>query len=72
VARADGTRARRVVRCSGCKTPAFSPNGRQLAYDARGLRVARISDGKRLSTLVEDASGAFDAFEPDWQPRRRE
>ena len=60
LAAADGARARRVVRCSGCKAPAFSPDGRQLVYDGDGLRVVRIRDGKRLSTLVEDVPGAFD------------
>ena len=69
VARADGTKARRVVRCTGCKTPAFSPDGKQMVYDGGGLRVVRIRDGKRLSTLVEDVRGAFDGSEPSWQPR---
>lgn len=69
VGRADGTRVRRVVRCSGCRAPALSPSGGMLVYDGDGLRVVRVSDGRRLATLVEDAQGAFDASEPDWQAR---
>lgn len=69
VADADGTQARRVVRCSRCKTPAFSPDGRQMVYDGGGLKVVRVSDGKRLNALVNDLPGAFDALDPDWQPR---
>lgn len=69
VANADGSRARRVVRCSGCRTPAFSPDGRLLVYDGGGLRVVRVSDGKRVATLVEDVRGAFDGSEPGWQAR---
>ena len=69
VAGADGTGARRVVRCSGCRAPAFSPNGKLLVYDGGGLRVVQVSDGRRLATLVEDVRGAFDGSEPDWQAR---
>ena len=69
MARADGTRLRRVVRCSGCRTPAFSPSGRLLVYKQNGLVVARVSDGRRLRTIIEDVRGGFDASEPSWQPR---
>ena len=69
VARADGRRARRVVRCSGCRAPAFSPDGGLLVYDGGGLHVARVRDGRRLLTLVEDVPG-FDASSPAWQPLR--
>lgn len=71
VARADGSRVRRLVRCSGCAMPAFSPNGKLLVYDDRGLRVVRVPDGRRVSTLVADVPRVFDGFEPDWQARRR-
>ncbi len=69
VARADGKRVRRVVRCSGCGAPSLSPDGRSLVYEHRGLRVARVSDGKLLETLVEDVPGSFDGSDPDWRPR---
>ncbi len=69
VAGAGGKHARRVVRCSSCKTPAFSPDGESLVYDGGGLFVVRVSDGKRLSKLVEDVPGSFDGRDPDWRPR---
>jgi Tol biopolymer transport system component len=69
VARSDGKRVRRVVRCSGCEAPSLSPDGRYLVYDDRGLHVARVSDGKRLETLVDDVRGSFEASDPDWRPR---
>jgi len=68
VARADGSRARRVVRCTRCSTPAYSPDGRLLAYDGGGVRVVRLRDGRRLATIAEDVAGGFDAREPSWQP----
>ena len=39
----------------------LSPNGRLLAYDQSGMRVARVSDGKQQATLVEDFSSSTDA-----------
>ena len=69
VARADGRRAQRLVRCSGCRAPAFSPDGKLLVYDSGGLQVARVRDGRRLLSLVEDAPG-FDASGAAWQPLR--
>jgi len=67
---ARGGRARRVVRCSRCAEPAFSPDGRRIVYEQGGLRVARVSDGRRLATLIFSAGAAFDAAQPAWQPVR--
>lgn len=67
---AAGGRARRVVRCSRCAEPAFSPDGRRIVYEQGGLRVARVSDGRRLATLIFSAGEAFDAAQPAWQPVR--
>ena len=64
-------RARRVVRCSGCKAPAFSPDGRRSSTTGTGCVVVRIRDGRRLSTLVEDVRGGFDASEPPGSRARR-
>ncbi len=71
--RADGKRLRRILRCSRCATPVLSPNGRLVAYEeSRGLRVARVRDGRVQATLVFDFSSGTDAVNasnPDWQAR---
>ena len=67
---ARGGRARRVVRCLRCAEPAFSPDGRRIVYEQGGLRVVRVSDGRRLATLIFSAGEAFDAAQPAWQPVR--
>jgi len=70
--RADGRKLKRIVRCSGCSTPVLSPDGRFVAYDQRGVRVARVSDGKREATLIADISAGTDtvnASDPSWQSR---
>ncbi len=59
--RADGRRLKRILRCRRCTDPVLSPNGRLLAYDQSGIRVARVSDGKQQATLVEDFSSSTDA-----------
>ena len=43
-----------------------------MAYDESGDRVARVSDGKREATLMEDFSSSTDAVNgsnPSWQSR---
>ncbi len=70
VARADGRRARRVVRCSDCRTPVFSPDGKLLAIDLGGIRTVRVSDGRLVRRVIEDTSGSIDFSEPAWQPRK--
>jgi Tol biopolymer transport system component len=70
--RADGKKLRRIVRCSRCSTPVLSPNGKLVAYDQSGVRVARLSDGAREATLIEDVSSTtdgVDASNPSWQAR---
>jgi len=70
--RVDGKRLRRIVRCSRCSAPVLSPNGTLVAYDHGGVRVARVSDGKRLATLIKDfrsSTDAVDGSNPDWQSR---
>lgn len=69
VARADGSRARRVVRCRGCETPVFSPDGKLLVIDFRGLRTVRASNGRLVRKLIDDVRGSIDFSEPAWQPR---
>ncbi|CAN5467283.1 hypothetical protein BH20ACT19_BH20ACT19_05100 [soil metagenome] len=69
VARADGSRARRVVRCRGCDTPVFSPDGKLLVIDFKGLRTVRASNGRLVRKLIDDVRGASDFSEPAWQPR---
>lgn len=69
---ADGKGLKRVVRCSRCSGPVFSPNGKLFAYDAPGVTVAQLSNGRRLSTLVQDydAGGeSFDGSNPSWARR---
>jgi Tol biopolymer transport system component len=70
-------RARRVVRCSRCGEPAFSPDGGRIVYQqARvsgaqgGLRVVRTRNGRRLATLISNAGESFQATQPAWQPLR--
>ena len=70
--RADGKRLRRIVRCSRCSAPVLSPNGRLVAYERGGVRVARVSDGKLESTLIGDvrsSTDGVDASNPSWQSR---
>jgi Tol biopolymer transport system component len=70
--RADGKNLRRIVRCPRCSTPVLSPNGKLVAYDQSGVRVARVSDGRREATLIEDlgsGTDAVDASNPSWQSR---
>lgn len=70
--RADGKRLKRIVGCSRCSTPVLSPSGKLVAYDQSGVRIARVSDGGREATLIEDFSSgtdAVDASNPDWQAR---
>ena len=69
---AGGRGLRRVVRCSRCAEPVFSPNGKLFAYDAPGVTVAQVSNGRKLSTLVQDfnAGGeSFDGSSPSWARR---
>lgn len=70
VSRADGRGARRLVRCSGCRTPVFSPDGKLLVIDLKGLRTIRVSDGRLVRRLIDDTSAAIDFSEPSWQPRK--
>lgn len=70
--RADGKNLRRIVRCSRCSTPVLSPSGRLVAYDQRGVRVARVKDGKLEAILIADvrsATDGVDASNPSWQAR---
>jgi len=70
--RADGKRLKRIVRCSRCTAPVLSPNGKLVAYDDSGVRIARVSDGVREATLIEDFSSGTDAVNaanPSWQAR---
>lgn len=69
LARADGSRARRVVRCRGCETPVFSPDGKLLVIDFKGLQTVRASNGRFLRKLIDDVRGSSDFSEPAWQPR---
>lgn len=69
VARADGSRVRLVLRCSSCRTPVFSPDGKLLVIDLKGLRTVRVSDGRLVRQVIEDTSGSSDFSEPAWQPR---
>ena len=69
---AGGKGLKRVVRCSRCTGPVFSPNGQLFAYDAPGVTVARLSTGRKLATLVQDFSGggeSFDGSSPSWGRR---
>jgi hypothetical protein len=69
---ADGKHLHRVVRCSGCSSPVFSPNGRLFAYDKPGVTVAKLANGHTVATLVADVSGGgerFDGADPAWAPR---
>jgi len=70
VARADGRRVRRVVRCSDCRTPVFSPDGKLLVVDLKGLRTFRVKDGRLLRRLIDDRGTSIDFSEPAWQPRK--
>ena len=69
----SGKGLRRVVRCSRCAEPVFSPNGKLFAYGAPpGITVAQLSNGRKLSTLVQDfnAGGeSFDGSSPSWGRR---
>jgi Tol biopolymer transport system component len=70
--RADGKGRDRVLRCSRCAAPVFSPNGKLFAYDAPGVTVARLSNGRRVARLVQDfnAGGeSFDGSNPAWARR---
>ena len=70
--RSDGKRLRRIVRCSRCTDPVLSPDGRLVAYDHSGVRVARVRDGRREATLIEDLGSGTDsvnASHPAWQAR---
>ena len=69
---ADGKHLHRVVRCSRCSSPVFSPDGKEFAYDKPGVTVAKLSNGNTLATLVADVSGGgerFDGSDPAWAPR---
>ena len=66
---AGGKGLKRVLRCSRCTGPVFSPNGKLFAYDAPGVTVAQLSTGRKLATLVQDFSGggeSFDGSNPSW------
>jgi Tol biopolymer transport system component len=71
--RADGTKLRRIVRCTRCSTPVLSPDGRLVAYDQAGVKVAFVSTGKLKATLIKDfsagATDSADASNPAWQAR---
>ncbi len=69
MARADGSGARRLVRCRGCETPVFSPDGKLLVIDFKGLRTVRVSNGRLVRKLIDDVRGSIDFSEPTWQPR---
>lgn len=69
---ADGKGLDRVVRCSRCAAPVFSPNGKLFAYDAPGVTVAQLSNGRKVATLVQDFSAggeSFDGSSPSWARR---
>lgn len=73
--RADGGGLRRLLRCRGCATPVYSPDGKLVVLERSGLIVIRVRDGRLMSTLVQDVDGrlsgeSFDGSHPDWQPRR--
>ena len=65
-----GKGLKRVLRCSRCAGPVFSPNGKLFAYDAPGVTVAQLSNGRKLATLVQDFTGggeSFDGSSPSWR-----
>ncbi len=69
---ANGKGLKRVVRCSRCAAPVFSPNGKLFAYDAPGVTVAQLSNGRKVATLVQDFSAggeSFDGSSPSWGRR---
>lgn len=59
-----GARDRKVVRTQGARSPAWSPNGRELAFERNGgvYAVNRDGSGQRL---------LFAGSEPDWSPDGR-
>jgi len=62
----------RIVRCSRCTSPVFSPDGKLIAYDRPGVTVARVSNGRTVATVVQDVSGggeSFDGSNPSWGRR---
>jgi len=69
---AGGKGLKRVVRCSRCAGPVLSPNGKLFAYDAPGVTVAQVSNGRKVATLVQDFGGggeSFDGSNPSWARR---
>lgn len=67
-----GGKARRIVRCSGCSSPVYSPNGQLIAYDDKGPTVVRADSGRTVARLLRDVSGggeSFNASNPAWAPR---
>jgi TolB protein len=73
VARTNG-RGTRLLAAPGCciQRPAWSPNGRRLAWWNEGIYVAR-ADGTHARLIARDRMGPMDAFSfstyaPSWQP----
>jgi Tol biopolymer transport system component len=69
---AGGKGLQRLLRCSRCAAPVFSPNGKLFAYDAPGVTVAQVATGRKVATLVQDFSGggeSFDGSNPSWARR---
>ena len=67
-----GKGLRQIVRCSRCSGPVFSPDGKLIAYDRPGVTVARVANGRTVSTLVQDVSGGGESFNgsnPAWAAR---
>lgn len=68
----DGKRLKRVLRCSRCAAPVFSPDGKLFAYNGADLEVARLSDGRRLLSLVRNFNAGGESFtgsNPSWARR---
>ena len=68
VVRPDGSGLRRLTRKPGDRSPAWSADGRRLAYQRRGDLYVTRSDGSRLKQLT--AGRAFDS-QPAWSPNGR-
>ena len=67
---ADGKDLDRVLRCSRCAAPVFSPNGKLFAYDAPGVSVAQLSNGRKVATLVQDFNAGGESFDGSTLPGR--
>jgi TolB protein len=66
--RADGTGARRLTRRTGTdEMPAWSPNGKRIAFLRSGVGLAVMgADGRDVRILVRDGLGVTSS--PSWSP----